>query len=323
MQTPEIRETTADLVLIKAVTMLHPGIGRRGEVVDLPIQRDGLGFPMIYASSLKGSLKSYVWNKKGENLARILFGSEPDDKIKYPGTISILDTYLLAIPARSLLGVHIYITSQLLLKRFSEYIKITQRHKNFTDIIKTITSHALDRGKVLISDDTKFRVEALNGRIVINEELQLEPIPIDEDMKGKLEKIAEFIGIEDKERLAVLNDDDFLSVIERSILKITRIRLEREIKKVARGGLWVEEYIPRGTIFYSTFVYNEKQLERFREMAEKDEHLRNILEISHEYLRNGVMGAIREILKDNYIVIGGDETVGKGLIKIVIAEEVS
>ncbi|RLI32648.1 type III-B CRISPR module RAMP protein Cmr4, partial [Candidatus Bathyarchaeota archaeon] len=44
-----------DLVLVRAVTMLHPGIGRSGAVVDLPVQKDNLGFPMIFSSSLKGA----------------------------------------------------------------------------------------------------------------------------------------------------------------------------------------------------------------------------------------------------------------------------
>jgi CRISPR-associated protein Cmr4 len=56
---------SSDLVLIESVTNIHPGIGRFGGVIDMPVQRDHLGYPVIYASSLKGSLKSALFNVAG------------------------------------------------------------------------------------------------------------------------------------------------------------------------------------------------------------------------------------------------------------------
>jgi CRISPR-associated protein Cmr4 len=50
---------SARLVFIEALTPLHPGAGRSVEgLADLPVQRDEFGFPTIWASSLKGAIKS-------------------------------------------------------------------------------------------------------------------------------------------------------------------------------------------------------------------------------------------------------------------------
>jgi len=57
---------TADLVFVRAITNLHPGTGRGGEVVDLPVQRDQFKFPMIYGSSLKGAIKGYSLQSGGD-----------------------------------------------------------------------------------------------------------------------------------------------------------------------------------------------------------------------------------------------------------------
>jgi len=62
---------TADLVFVRTITNLHPGTGRGGEVVDLPVQRDQFEFPMIYGSSLKGAIKSYLPQSYG-NLTNAL-----------------------------------------------------------------------------------------------------------------------------------------------------------------------------------------------------------------------------------------------------------
>jgi hypothetical protein len=45
--------------LLFAVTPIHAGIGREEEeYVDLPIQRDFLGLPVIWESSIKGALRT-------------------------------------------------------------------------------------------------------------------------------------------------------------------------------------------------------------------------------------------------------------------------
>jgi len=61
------------MLYIKALTPIHVGVGR-GEAthVDLPLQRDEFGFPTIWASSLKGAIKS---NLKGD--VKKYLGSEP------------------------------------------------------------------------------------------------------------------------------------------------------------------------------------------------------------------------------------------------------
>ncbi|MGC9069534.1 MAG: type III-B CRISPR module RAMP protein Cmr4 [Thermoprotei archaeon] len=98
----------ADLIFIKAITNLHVGTGKGGETVDLPIQRDSFGFPMIYSSSLKGAIKSYIYHKYNNDVAEVLLG--PDEAGDFASPVSITDAYLLAFPARSLRGVYCYLS---------------------------------------------------------------------------------------------------------------------------------------------------------------------------------------------------------------------
>lgn len=51
----------SELFFIHAITHLHVGSGSSiEEEIDLPFQRDELGYPTIYASSLKGAIKSFL-----------------------------------------------------------------------------------------------------------------------------------------------------------------------------------------------------------------------------------------------------------------------
>jgi CRISPR/Cas system CMR subunit Cmr4 (Cas7 group RAMP superfamily) len=56
----------------------------------------------------------------------------------------------------------------------------------------------------------------------------------------------------------VLNDNTAMEALERSLVKVTRIRLDRGTKVVERGGLWSEEYIPHGSVFFTAFLYSQK-----------------------------------------------------------------
>ncbi|MCX8185483.1 MAG: RAMP superfamily CRISPR-associated protein, partial [Sulfolobales archaeon] len=63
------------ILYVRALTPLHVGVGRGYSAqVDLPVQRDEFGFPVIWSSSLKGALKAWV-----EGSVRKCFGPEPEE----------------------------------------------------------------------------------------------------------------------------------------------------------------------------------------------------------------------------------------------------
>ena len=298
-----------DLVLIKAVSMLYPGLGRGGEVVDLPVQKDNLGFPIIFSSSFKGALKSTIWYRS-KDLSRLLFGSEPEDTESYTSPIAVLDCFLLTIPARSLVGIYAYLTSPLLLERFNEYVKLVETVgsrtseeaentiKNLRQILDKILekSKNLSRNQSLSSNPKLLEAKDFNSRIVINENLYL-TYQQDEN----LEKLEKTLGIESG-RLLVLHDDDALYAVERSLFRITRVRLERESKKVSAGP-WTEEYIPRGTLFYSILLYSKP----YGKVEAKNTKASDI--------RSKLKSFLKET--EHYLIIGGNETIGRGIVKLI------
>jgi len=296
-----------DLILVKAVTMLHPGVGRSGEVVDLPVQRDNLSFPIIYSSSLKGALKSAFWSEDRES-AKAIFGPEPNEEEKYPSAIVITDAFTLTFPVRSLVGVYAFITAPVLLRRLWESIGVieaTGELNNKAGSLKTSVEKALtafeskvkDKKEALVSNPSLLQVPPLDGNIVINEEIQLKPIT-DKSVED-LENILEI----EHGRLLIAENDIAKEAINRGLPKITRIRLEKE-KKTVEEGPWTEEYIPQWATFQTIFLYSKPYRSQEGIKSAKDVK-KNIT----ERLKNG-----------GYLIVGGNETIGRGIVRLAVVQ---
>lgn len=285
----------AEPVLIRAVTNLHPGVGRTGEIVDLPVQKDNLGYPIIYSSSLKGALKSAVWHYDS-NLARVLFGPDPEEGEKFTSAMAVTDGFIVAFPVRSLEGIYAFATSPLLLKRFSELLKIVG---NTCKCVEELSNKQIGKGICLTSNKAKdfFRIEGFNNRIIINEEIIVES---ETDQSKNIEDLEKLFGIE-QGRLILLNDDDALRALERSLVRVTRIAVDRKTKRVKEGALWTEEYIPRDTIYATVFLYSKAR--NYEKISEKEDNLKDKFK--------GLLNIMR-----NYLIIGGNETIGRGIVKL-------
>jgi CRISPR-associated protein Cmr4 len=293
-----------DILLITAITNLHVGTGKGGEVVDLPIQRDSYGFPTIYSSSLKGAIKSYIYNKLNK-FTEILFG--PDGSGEFASPVALSDAYLLAFPARSLKGVYCYLTCPLLLRRFKEYADmIGYKFENEIEIL-------LEKPQVNICDNPQNI--SIGEKAIINEELVLENLNIN---KG-VAKLRELLAL-DKE-LVIIDDDECLKQVDRSLIRLTRVRLNRSSKTVEHGP-WTEEYVPHKTTFFST-IYYSKPPNSVLDKYEKDESLKIlksqiIKELEINEIKDIDETKIRNYLKKNLklLVIGGHETIGSGIVKL-------
>jgi CRISPR-associated protein Cmr4 len=290
------RYYASDILLITAITNLHVGTGRGGEVVDLPIQRDSYGFPTIYSSSLKGAIKSYIYNNDGQ-FAEILFG--PDGSGEFASPVALTDAYLLAFPSRSLKGVYCYLTCPLLLKRFKEYTDMIG-YKLDNDIKSLI-----EEGKYYICDDlTNISISSDDKKVVvINEELVLENLNEDK----KINKLKKILGL-DKE-LIVIKDEDAQQQVERSLIRLTRVKLNRSSKTV-QSGPWTEEYVPPKTVFFSTLHYSKLSdsiLKKYEKIiGDKIKNKNKMEEEIRAYLKN----------KLGFLIIGGHETIGSGIVNI-------
>jgi CRISPR-associated protein Cmr4 len=289
-----------DLVLIKTVSNLHPGIGKTGGIVDMPVQKDNLGFPIIYSSSIKGALKSILWDLQGvsKNIIKALFGPELEEGEKFTSAIAILDAFTLVFPVRSLEGVYAFATSPVLLKRFNRLLEMTKKDLPY---IKDLSNLSINKGECQTSQNAVglLNVEGMN-KLVINEEIIVD---YKLDYSDKIKELEKLCDIE-LGRLIILNDAEAISALERSLVRITRIALEREKKVIKEGGLWTEEYVPLDTIFATVFLYSKASY--------KAEEFQNSLQAGE--VRNEFQNLIGKT--NNYLIIGGNETIGKGIVKL-------
>lgn len=293
-------------LFIHAVTPLHVGVGRaEGAHVDLPVQRDEFGLPTIWASSLKGALKSHAM-RRNKDLAIKVFGREPGEI--GPDIISgvtLLDARLLAIPARSLKGIWTYVTSPHMLGNFVTYVEFLGVRG--LDDLKKRARELLDATSGLRSGEAVISSGELlgkDGRLYLNE------IPYDkprEEPRARdfIDGLAKLVTNMPKRSLVVINDDDVVDIVNKSMLIQYRVRLT-EHKTVARGALWSEEYVPQFSSFFSGVICRQvKEGESTMSAKEVCEKFVELLEHAK--------GSRRA-----YVWVGGKETIGRGLVELYV-----
>jgi CRISPR-associated protein Cmr4 len=316
------------LFWIVALTALHPGVGRgEGAHVDLPVQRDEFGLPAIWASSLKGALRAKaergLFHSDGRSAkcvddpaqcARVLaaFGPRPEEASEFASPVAFLDAKLVAIPARSLKGVWLYVTSPLLLSFAALYAEALGCALKLPEIPRP------GSGTVYLSDNRY----SVNGHAVINERkyrvagrapaLDLPPFQEVRRMVGE-------VGF------AVASDDDIAGIVRRSLLVQYRVRLKQDTKTVETGP-WSEEYIPPFTVFVSGYycagrrpsvVSVSVSMDKEKKCAdgevdEERQACRKRVRVDGDpcdYVSDMIRGPVW---------LGGKETIGRGLVKVIL-----
>jgi len=292
----------ATTVLVKTITNLHVGVGQSAGIVDLPVQRDSLGFPNIPSSSIKGALKAHV-QRNCEKCAKNIFGPHPEERETFAGAFAVLDALLLTFPVRSLKGVYCHVTSPLLLERTKSYLDLlsTVESKKF-DIIEKVLAIKPSDSEVYVVKEEADSIRALNNSAIFNEEYVLEL-----KNNNELTELAKILGLK---RLAVVSDNLALALMEKSLIRSYRVRLKSETKTVVTGGLWSEESVPRETYFLTTFLYSD---------------LRAPEDIVCEHFKNGQSLSVKSRFEElclnkdkneGYLIFGGHETIGHGLVML-------
>jgi len=275
------------IAYIFTLTPTHVGVGRTEDVVDLPVQRDIFGYPTIYSSSLKGALRSYFTrqNNVDNNNIRAVFGDENGI-----GGYNFLDAYLLVIPARLLKGVVVGVTSPFLLKQYNR----------ISGLVRPSDNNALDIPPINEGSYTPL-IGDLRGRITVNEVGFERSGDGGNDYQG-LKKVLENVlkdvlgSVLPYDKIIVVSDEDFKNVIlPRSMMIVTRVKLDNISKKVSAGP-WTEEYIPPGTVFFTIITRNPWQ-------KNGGASLTNLLQGEHGGMRL-------------QLILGGDETIGRGFVEI-------
>ncbi|KZN97404.1 type III-B CRISPR module RAMP protein Cmr4 [Aeribacillus pallidus] len=241
--------------LLHAITSVHAGSGSEIGLVDLPIQREKhTGFPKIESSSLKGALRYTIETplnqdeKKKMKLEKLelIFGSnkkEQNNNDTQSSAIALSDARILMFPVKSMRGIFAWITCPQVLKRFNDEILL----------------HKLNVEPLVVPEAKTVSSERL---IVANDHIVLEEynfsVKITDEAKTLVEQLSALVKkelyTELRDRIVVLEDDDFADFVKLSTEINARIKINQETGTVDNGALWYEENVPPETIFYS-FLY--------------------------------------------------------------------
>jgi len=302
---------------IHIITPLHAGTGQELGIVDLPIQRERhTGFPKIEASGLKGSMREVF----EENNKKVKVGNKevsindkitidltfgPEAEISHAGALGFTDARILLFPVKSMKGVFAYITCPQVLKRFEEEIiiaggkiELNGQKINISGIPKN--SFPKDTSQVLVSSK------------VILEEYTFELNP-NEDLKLFANWLAQKTGIEKiPQKIVVLSNDDFKDFVHLSTEVITRIKINNATGTVETGALFTEEFLPAETILYSFALASPIFKEKPEEKGIFNQNGKDEAGLVLEFFKAGMP----EVMQ-----IGGDATIGKGIVRIKLWED--
>lgn len=301
----------ANMLFIYTETPMHAGTGRGLGGIDLPIQRERVTkYPIVQASGLKGRLRAEARRRINDASAEderddgelstaefeAIFGPEPGTAqvSEFAGALALGDARLLLFPVRSLAGVFAWTTSTEVLARFLRDADILGLSLDWDVPDEPAPGEAFIFGDQLEAND----------RVVL-EEFTFIPTQVEQvKMIGQwLAKRALPAGAPYRPwremlptRLAVLHRDTFRDFTTFATEVVTRVQLDSGTKTVAEGGLWTEEYLPVDTLLYAPLTASDP-----RNKAELD--------------ANSILQKVQQ-LKFNRIVLGGDETIGRGIVAL-------
>jgi CRISPR-associated protein Cmr4 len=301
--------TDTTMLYLYVETPLHAGVGSGLSSIDLPIQRERTTqYPMIQGSGIKGKLRATAEFAGEKGLfspedVNVLFGPPTTGGDDFAGALIAGDARILLFPVRSLSGVFAYTTSYDVLSRFQRDIERGQTEQ-------ALTWRVPDRieNKVLVT--TTSDIQANNT--VVLEEFSFEAQSderVDAIAKWITDKALPELGAGDywankvQNSLVILPDNDFRDFALYATEVITRVRIDRTKKTVEKGALWTEEHLPTDALLYVPIYATD---------ARKNGKDGSKLTGTQILERAKQLGAGT----GNYLQLGGDETVGRGMVRI-------
>lgn len=219
-----------NLYKIRCLTNMHVGDGDATySIIDNKVQRDVItNFPTINASSLKGSLKSFLDNTNNQEKLASIFGSD-----KVMAKYKIFPGMLLSIPVRSNKKPFFRATCK---RAITDLLNLLDKNagKALAREIKTLFNAMQEKQPEYLAVNIKDVDEENSYRIEGKDAI----LKKHKHMCTEITKVfgEDLIVIEDSRFQEIIND---LPVISRN-----------KLKNGESENLWYEEVVPRETRFY-------------------------------------------------------------------------
>ena len=291
---------TAYLTFVHTLSPLHAGTGQGVGVIDLPIAREkATNIPFLPGSSLKGTLRALSPDTERASI----YGPEPTDSDpdgNSASPVQFSDQRLLLLPVRSLAGTFAWVTSPYVLRRLKRDMQDVQ-NKTLSYVIPAIG----DMNSCFTASENQ--AITTNGKVYL-EDLDLVPT-YSADLNTWALWIAQQVFPDGTDaswrdflvqRLCLVHDDAFSFLVENATEITARVKLLENSKTVKSGGLWYEEALPAETILSGIMLATP-----IGKAGKSDKEI--------------VASLKRDARKS--VQLGGKATVGRGLCRVIIAEE--
>jgi len=270
--------------------------------VDLPIQRERhTNWPHIQASAVKGAFRAHYrrFNQDDQQLVNLIFGSDDQDgwakdQVSLPGAISISDARLLAFPMRSNVAPFVWVTCPAVLKRLNtdfEYSGMGGFQK-IADINEIKNNNALSVGK-----------EKIRGQVVLEDAVA--------NVGAEVEELFSENNFPELERLLIISDEMFDYAVSSCTEIQTHIKIDEKTGTAKEGALRYHEYLPADSVLYSIVHYSRRDVGEFKEGGLQKEFEEMVRDLKAETIKKHIEDVIAE-----FVQIGGDETLGKGICRL-------
>jgi CRISPR-associated protein Cmr4 len=283
-------------------------------------------------------------HKLAKDKVETIFGPE-DGSSDFASCISITDAKILLYPVRSVKGVFAWITCPFVLKRFKEDLEAVGeefKHNNQEIQIPDVSDD-----KVFIASDN-LKIQGQNS-------VALEEFVFEAEVKNEVKELAgflkSFVYQNDLTKnlgnhLAIVSDNVFRDFVNYAVEIRTRIRIDQALGTVKKGALFSEELIPSESVFYSLIfitdlyfgieknLYNDLKSKKEKNETPNWDDVKNRLKGSED-TKEKILERLKNAWNNGYFVddevknslnflnnsllqLGGDETTGKGYVRVCI-----
>lgn len=269
-----------------AVSPIHAGSGASTSAVDLPIQRERhTNWPHIQASGVKGAIRDHYRRFAGEsrnNTINFIFGSDKDNDNDQEGFDSDLPGAISFSDAKLLAFP--------MRSNVAPFVWVTspsilQRLKNDMAFSKLGDIAELP----LVNDENAIVLAGnISGDVILEDAVVT--------IQGNGNRFDLPAGFPIIDRLLLISDQMFDYCVSACTEIQTQIKINSATGTAADGALRYQELLPSDTLLYAIVYFSQSAG-------------------LNELQAGTIQGHIEDVIND-FIQIGGDETLGRGICKI-------
>ena len=291
------------VMFLYAVSPVHMGAGSATGIIDNPIQRERhTRHPCFAGSGIKGAVRHGFEAIGGDPaLIELLFGPGSGAGDLHAGAVSFGDGQLVAFPVRSLKNGYVYATCPQALARTQRLLGLVGEGGGWS-IPPVREGRCIVGNDQLLSPGRKLHLEAFEYAAADDDGAAKAAGTLAGDLAERaLPQDGAYDFFRDKLRtdLVVLSDTDFAYFAEHATLVEPHVRINDATGTADDGGLFYTENLPPESLLIAPLFASRTRAGKNgeAEMKAKD-----------------VMPKIGNVIDGRTLQIGGDATIGRGLV---------